>query len=1687
MRVLGASYMNYEDKDGNDINLTICITGNCLDTIIGRVSFSNYYGDNNNNNNLLGGTRNSSQKSGFRHDGTLSVHVYKEIENGNQIDIVGEKVKFIVISSNNCTRYGISAVTDSDGIATCNILHGDEWTLENAGEYGISTLVENCNLWTAYAKYEEEPGLLLNAINTTVCDNNHYYNNVNERRNDDIKYIRIAPMLVVSAYTLSQNSQKIPIINEIVEFHAFESGDCGEFIASAITDNSGVARIYLSEDYGWESIGSTVYDLRDSTNWTAYMTHDGVTQSGHTGSDYIGCGVSAYTNSISLDDYTDEILFDFVPKFDSLIVRTVCSSDNSPISDCQVTIRAINECGDGYIINGYTNIYGEFIAYNDMSYGWRFVGGNCQSHERADLNQCETWTAYVNYNGASQSITNSISSTTETEFQFDCAYGYPFSSVCVYTYFGYPGNAVPLQGADVTVRLYDSESAETFNGNSDVNGFFEVGLDQVTELSGQILHWNCEASYSGETVYGHSINITVHGSRTQYLYFLEDPQDIENNRLVVSAYTIDALTDIKTPIVNEVVTFVVAGVKGEKCSKSAITDSHGIAYVYLSDNGWVEYDEPSYTVAEILSTATCWFAFMEHNGETHSGITQTSCTPPDDVLMTNTNPIETKKWDEINFYETYGWGFCDNEITVHCFYDDATLAENIPISVSSITDNGDLFITLGTTDSNGDFSVHGNPNDWVHFGENHGSNIYEVNSFSACGFYDNDVMYGYLSNPNGNNCVINIMFKKKLEPIEFDCDAIDDCNYKWFDIYLDGEGNKKIVTDTNNHYDLGHNDLCIIRPKREFRNEFWDNLDDFERVLLDRDTTPIYTARLETPYTIDNYYFYNLKTYTWPTVDGVTPDLTTSRFQGYINSLISLAQYHDEFDSDNLWRMMTHESIKNLDWTFMRINDSDSSSDEEDNGLDSSRMRGTLNVYGRFFDDLKRYSDNIKTSNNITYDEKNNLPDYFLTDAVEIGGFEAASVSSFSAISTDSVNTIQSDDNFKKTLSTVNSNFMRRLAINETYIHSLKGTRNGLKAVLGLFGYRENSGDTPTTTIGEFDIHEYIAIANNFPSYVETSRLRSLIDYVNYDENDNFMKGYPVAVVSPLGDDSDENDYYLIPWFNSYESYKHPFYFQQKGGWGKIMTKEIDESITIASSITEDYDVSIYGETEPYMKFVSNIEELKSISNNAVFEDMVCYVTDISKMYEEYEDAPGEYPDDERLDYSHYFILKNISLSNYIGFVDTDLYYCYGWRNIRLREFTGATPTTRDGLIVLYLESIKENSKDNNPHLGKGEYDDGASYIDKFNLIFGDDISDGSFEYLKDGDQEDLDDYESASTIGFDVTNMVENNKKCYYFEDSQSQIQYRNGGEEDSSLSSIPIRTWTETIYTLMPVGDEDSYDYSDYEPFVNPENEDDHVDEAAANSIINVKNLVINFGISNNIYAKKYIEKVVIPYLEHMIPSTTILRYKFDNDNNYDYVDLGLPSGTLWAKHNIQDNNGKDLYFAWGETQGYTEEQIGVNKVFNGGDYELGPFDSGDNVNFGMEKYNNVDLLTVLENEDDAASVNWGNGWRMPKEWEFKELLGFGGFGGYTETEWGVVDGVSGLTVTSNVNGNKLFLPAIGYGFNSRVRDKNHGYYWSSDLYNERVSGAIRLYLNGGDYGATNEYSRFYGYLVRPVRSNN
>ena len=200
------------------------------------------------------------------------------------------------------------------------------------------------------------------------------------------------------------------------------------------------------------------------------------------------------------------------------------------------------------------------------------------------------------------------------------------------------------------------------------------------------------------------------------------------------------------------------------------------------------------------------------------------------------------------------------------------------------------------------------------------------------------------------------------------------------------------------------------------------------------------------------------------------------------------------------------------------------------------------------------------------------------------------------------------------------------------------------------------------------------------------------------------------------------------------------------------------------------------------------------------------------------------------------------------------------------------------------------------------------------------------------------------------------------------------------------------------------------------------------------------------------------------------------------HEYVDLGLPSGTLWATENLKDANGNELYFAWGETQGYTSGQVGTDKNFiwqgEQNDYSFGPVDWGGNTNYGMTKYNNTDGKTVLDDSDNAAKVMWGSNWTMPTKTQFEELTA------NTTSAWTQVDGINGVLFTSTANTNTLFFPAVGYadyGYIGGVGD--FGYCWSVSLEDEDVSGAWELYFGGGGCEVHSSY-RFCGFSVRPVR---
>jgi len=190
---------------------------------------------------------------------------------------------------------------------------------------------------------------------------------------------------------------------------------------------------------------------------------------------------------------------------------------------------------------------------------------------------------------------------------------------------------------------------------------------------------------------------------------------------------------------------------------------------------------------------------------------------------------------------------------------------------------------------------------------------------------------------------------------------------------------------------------------------------------------------------------------------------------------------------------------------------------------------------------------------------------------------------------------------------------------------------------------------------------------------------------------------------------------------------------------------------------------------------------------------------------------------------------------------------------------------------------------------------------------------------------------------------------------------------------------------------------------------------------------------------------------------------------------VDLGLPSGLLWATTNVGANHPEEYgsYFSWAETTPKTEYSWATYKYANGSERTLTKYCSSSD-------YGIVDNKETLDKEDDAATVNWGKSWRTPTLRESQELIS------YCTWTYSSLNGINGYVVTGP-NGNSIFLPAGGVKqYTSTFYSGTDACVLTSTIFNAsngKPSSASVLYVENGTPHYWYGWSRCWGYPVRPV----
>lgn len=693
----------------------------------------------------------------------------------------------------------------------------------------------------------------------------------------------------------------------------------------------------------------------------------------------------------------------------------------------------------------------------------------------------------------------------------------------------------------------------------------------------------------------------------------------------------------------------------------------------------------------------------------------------------------------------------------------------------------------------------------------------------------------------------------------------------WAEVKIKGEGtplyNLKYYYFNDQPVWFCLNDGFTLSPTQETLDEFFDGLDDFGRLLLNRDTKPKYTAILDTPRETDEGFKTSRFKYTWPTTreDSDVIDVVSSQYGNYIARLLDIASFYDEYYTDNLYRMLTHDAIKNMDLTFK---DERADVDDDDYEIGASNVQGLLWAYGRQFDELKREIDGIKRMVRVTYDGDGCMPNNLLNKRLNLSGWETYDV-------TDGLNPdIQfeypdrdcfTDVPKKYDVHDASVSFMRNLQLNSRSIFSKKGTKYAIENLLGMFGLISydawiNSGNSLRQPYPDYRIDEFVVtVTGNSEPIAMSGETLQVEEYntwkANYDHTNppvNTVDGLPVAIVEKETENGTMR--YVIPWFSKNVDYDGGIYFQMYGGWMRVPETDVLLQGTTLKKLTNRWS-----ETIKYLHTVGSIRNLREIAYDLLRDDMIVYVIDISDL-EDY-----GYDSDTA---SNYFILRRKEEYDTVDGGEN------GWDNIPREEIFGdlATPDS-DGYKVLTLESIVEDYTGNNPHVGYGKYDDGKMFLKYFETVFKgvldkeDKEGNAFWDEHYDCETGKLVD-SGITTYGFpgvmkenkDEVNLIRDNMKVWFFK-----------GPSDSYCDGDSCENGVNTGTHNVGKNATDTTFESDLEPFDFETGETGVGTEAAANSIINVKNLRIEFFTKYDVFTE-FLMKSILPYLKQVIPSTTM-----------------------------------------------------------------------------------------------------------------------------------------------------------------------------------------------------------------------
>ena len=286
-----------------------------------------------------------------------------------------------------------------------------------------------------------------------------------------------------------------------------------------------------------------------------------------------------------------------------------------------------------------------------------------------------------------------------------------------------------------------------------------------------------------------------------------------------------------------------------------------------------------------------------------------------------------------------------------------------------------------------------------------------------------------------------------------------------------------------------------IKPNNTEVELFFKELDDFESIILNRLSSPIYTSFYDVPKDIDGVIVFYKKSFTWPITDGYNLDINTDGYSTFLRSFLEMADSFDQFKTDLISRRFVSESIHEYDTN---------GGGDEIYGMKVTKL---LRIYGREFDEVKKYIDGISFANVVTYDKLDNTSDNLINMMAKTLGFDTLLTinnNNFNVLEQLQISYETPFSGYSRSLSVneLNVELWRRLVINAWWLWKSKGTRKVIEFFFKLF-------NIPQCMIS-FD--EYVYLANSRLDFGEVYEQLLTISLLRDTADNLFMSDYPLDV-----------------------------------------------------------------------------------------------------------------------------------------------------------------------------------------------------------------------------------------------------------------------------------------------------------------------------------------------------------------------------------------------------------------------------------------------------------------------------------------------------------------------------------------------------------------------------------------------